>query len=70
MIRAFCSICLGDGGNRPLVRADDGAVECDRCRNSHPRDGGYSFEGGRPEVIGGVSTGTRKSRFSGGKQRL
>lgn len=65
MTAPFCSICTGDGGGAPLVRSEDGTLECHRCRTSHPREGGYSFEGGRPERISNTDGNYRTSRFTG-----
>lgn len=40
--RASCAICTE--GVVGLVRAADGRLECARCRDEHPRAGGYSFD--------------------------
>lgn len=49
--RASCAICTE--GLVGLVRAADGTLECARCRDEHPRAGGYSFgEGPAPTRAG------------------
>lgn len=55
----FCAICID--GTEGLMRADDGKLECHRCRGEHPIHGGYSFDGGRCDRSIGDGNSRRSS---------
>ena len=38
----FCAICVD--GTEGLKPGEDGRLECARCRDEHPRQGGYAFD--------------------------
>lgn len=60
MSTPFCAICLSparDAGDLQRSVEDD-RLECRRCRNEHPRAGGYSFK----SAAGDDATADRRVR--------
>ncbi len=51
----FCAICID--GTDGLERAEDGKLECGRCRDEHPNYRGYSFGGTARDDNGALGTG-------------
>ncbi len=55
MSEPFCALCVdGTEGLEPTEIDNKVVLTCKRCREEHPRDGGYSFsEGARSSITAG-----------------
>lgn len=58
----FCAICVEPGD---LVLSEDGFLECARCRDEHPRSGGYTFQSEAPGSEGTYRNGACSTSISG-----